>query len=95
MTNSIAATPLSYALYVVRNDQLCVLLDPTRPLAGAIALLDPLWRPLVSGVDAHLLSSLVRSPLGMLVTRALVILPLVCNVSADCAWLLLAVAAGT
>lgn len=47
--NSIAATPLSYALYVVRDDLLCILLDPTRPVAGAIAALDPTWEPTVVG----------------------------------------------
>ena len=53
VSNSIAATPLSYALYVVRDDVLCILLDPTRPVAGAIAALDPAWAPTRLGAPSR------------------------------------------
>ena len=43
MRNSVDATPLSYALYVVRDITLCDLLDPSRPIVAAIMAVDPDW----------------------------------------------------
>jgi hypothetical protein len=53
MRNSIDATPLSYALYVVRNIALCDLLDPSRSMVGAITALEPSWTICAHGVPPH------------------------------------------